>query len=88
MDLDSFVVANSIDKVHFMKIDTEGWELYILKGAKNLILRDRPIILMEYNETNMRQCNVEKKDIDRLLQEMGYEWKLISSEDVLCTPIQ
>ena len=87
IDLDSFVVANNIPKVHFMKLDTEGSELYILRGAKNMILRDHPIILMEYNEINMKQCNVTKKDVDDFLKELGYEWKLISSEDILCAPI-
>jgi FkbM family methyltransferase len=87
IDLDSFVAANHIDQVHFMKLDTEGWELHILKGAKNLIIRDRPIILMEYNETNMKQCGVIKKEVDDFLQSMGYDWRLISSEDILCSPI-
>jgi len=86
IDLDSFIVSNSIEKVDFMKLDTEGWELYILKGAKNLIMRDQPVILMEYNETNMKQCNVRKEEINDFLQTMGYEWELISSEDILCIP--
>jgi FkbM family methyltransferase len=88
IDLDSFVFNNHIEKVHFMKLDTEGWELYILKGAKNLIIRDRPIILMEYNETNMKQCDVLKEDIKNFLQAANYEWELISNEDILCTPIK
>lgn len=86
IDLDSFVIAKDIKKVHFMKIDTEGSELYILRGAQKMIMRDHPIILMEYNETNMKQCGVLKQDINAFLTAMGYEWKLISSEDILCTP--
>lgn len=87
IDLDSFVYDHDIKKIHFMKIDTEGSELYILRGAVKMILRDHPVILMEYNETNMKQCGVLRQDIDNFLQEMGYEWKLISSEDILCIPI-
>ncbi len=86
IDLDSFVTAHNITKVHFMKLDTEGAELYILRGAKKIIMRDHPIILMEYNEINMKQCCVLKQDIDQFLKEMGYAWKLISSEDILCIP--
>ncbi len=88
IDLDSFVAANNIDKVHFMKLDTEGWEFHILCGAKNLIIRDRPVILMEYNETNMQQCHTKKAEIDAFLRDMGYEWALISSEDILCLPVE
>lgn len=88
IDLDSFINANQIDKVHFMKLDTEGWELNILKGAKNMIIRDHPVILMEYNEINMRQCNISKEEIDEFLRSMGYEWTLVTSEDILCLPVQ
>ena len=86
ISLDSFIFDNDIKKVHFMKLDTEGSELNILRGAKNMILRDHPIILMEYNEINMQQCNIAKEDVDIFLQEMGYLWKFISNEDILCIP--
>lgn len=86
IDLDSFVDNHDIPKVHFMKLDTEGSELYILRGAQKMIMRDHPVILMEYNETNMKQCGVIKEDIDTFLKEMGYSWTLISSEDILCIP--
>lgn len=86
IDLDSFVGLHGIKKVHFMKLDTEGAELLILRGAKNMLLRDHPIIVMEYNETNMKQCGITKNDVDAFLMEMGYVWGFISSEDLLCTP--
>ena len=84
IDLDSFIPMQHIKKVHFMKLDTEGSELYILRGAQKIIMRDHPIILMEYCETNMKQCGVLRQDIDSFLRSMGYEWKLVSNEDILC----
>jgi len=87
IDLDSYVEHQNIKKVHFMKLDTEGSELYILRGAKKMIMRDHPIMIMEYNRTNMSQCNVTPEELDNLLNEMGYAWKLISSEDILCIPV-
>ncbi len=86
IDLDRFAFLHKIEKVDFIKIDVEGWEFYVLQGAKDLIERDHPIILMEYNETNMKQCGVSRSWIDGFLAELGYEWKLVSSEDVLCMP--
>lgn len=87
VDLDSFVDNQHIQRVHFMKLDTEGSEFRILRGAKKMIMRDHPIILMEYNEMNLNQCGASKQDIDNFLKEMGYVWKLVSSEDILCIPI-
>lgn len=86
IDLDHFVAMHEIEKVHFIKIDVEGWEFFVLQGARHLIEKNRPIILMEYNEINMKQCGVFKAWIDDFLTELGYEWQLISSEDILCIP--
>lgn len=33
--LDSFVANNNIQKINFIKIDTEGFDLNVLKGSKN-----------------------------------------------------
>lgn len=85
--LDEFIEEHGITRVDFMKLDTEGSEYYILRGAQKLIERDHPIILMEYNETNMRQCGVSKDDLDALLRTLGYSWQLVSTEDILCVPI-
>ena len=86
VDLDSFVKSQDIEHVDFIKIDTEGWELFILQGAEQLILRDRPILLMEHNDTNMKQCNSTRDDMENFLHKLNYEWDLVSSEDILCIP--
>ena len=36
-------------KVDFMKIDVDGYEFRVLKGAERTILRDRPPIYIEFN---------------------------------------
>jgi FkbM family methyltransferase len=84
--LDAFVEQHNIPRVHFMKLDTEGSEYYILRGAQRMLERDHPIIIMEYNETNMRQCGVNKEDLHALLYSLGYTWQLVSTEDILCIP--
>ncbi len=86
IDLDNFVAQQGIRRVDFMKLDTEGSELSILRGARKLLMRDHPIIVMEYNQTNMQQCGACKEELDDFLTELGYTWKLISSEDILCVP--
>jgi FkbM family methyltransferase len=43
--LDSLISANT--KVDFIKIDVEGGEFPVLKGAQNLIFRDKPYIIFE-----------------------------------------
>ena len=36
-------------KVHFVKIDTEGFDEFVITGLKKTIKKDKPIFLVEYN---------------------------------------
>lgn len=39
----------NITKVNFIKIDVEGYEWNVINGAKNIIERNKPIIVLEYS---------------------------------------
>jgi len=85
LELDIFISEKNISKVDFIKIDTEGWEFFVLQGGKKMLTRDRPVILMEFNPVNMRQCGIYRRQIVELLNDLNYEWELLF-EDIICTP--
>lgn len=45
--LDYFFEKNSINKVNLIKIDTDGHEFKVLKGARKTISKYRPLVLFE-----------------------------------------
>jgi len=47
--IDSYVEANGIDGVSFLKIDVEGHELAVLQGGRETFRRFRPTALLEVN---------------------------------------
>jgi len=52
--LDQFVEEYNIAEIDFLKIDTEGFELEALKGAKSLLESNKiGIIQFEFNEVNV-----------------------------------
>ncbi len=52
--IDEFVAKNNISKISLLKIDTEGNELNVLKGAQTCILNNLiNIIHFEFNEMNV-----------------------------------
>ena len=59
-------------KFQFIKIDTEGYELPIIKGAIKSIKKNNPIILLEVNK-NFNQ-------IKKILSRMGYQTYLYNTK--------
>jgi FkbM family methyltransferase len=47
--VDDFLANNNMVGVDFIKIDVEGFEIEVLRGARHTIFRDGPIIMLEYN---------------------------------------
>lgn len=47
--IDDYVKQNNFESIDLLKIDVDGIELDILKGASKIIKRDRPIIIVEVN---------------------------------------
>ena len=64
--LKDYIKKNNIEKIDFMKIDTEGYEFEILLGLENKIkLVD--IIMFEHHYDNMIKKNYTYNDIHELL---------------------
>jgi FkbM family methyltransferase len=61
------------NKVDFIKIDTEGSELYVLEGAIQLIKRDKPLINLETNGLSSKYFGYSETKIFDLLTYLGYE---------------
>jgi FkbM family methyltransferase len=88
VSLDDFVEARGIKQVDLIKIDTEGAEYHILRGATRLLRRCRPILVLEYFDVNMQQCGVDRGEFDALLRSLGYSWHKVGIDDILCVPVQ
>ena len=63
--IDTFAVLNDITQIDLLKIDTEGYELAVLKGAVQSILNTK-IILIELSNHDM-YFNYDKKEIEQFL---------------------
>lgn len=47
---DSYLREQGIERVDFVKIDVEAHEVYVLRGLREMLERDRPILTMEWND--------------------------------------
>jgi FkbM family methyltransferase len=53
--IDSLYSQSNIQSVALLKIDVEGHEGYVLKGAKNVITKHKPIIFLEISSKNLSE---------------------------------
>ncbi|MEQ1769932.1 MAG: FkbM family methyltransferase [Devosia sp.] len=57
--LDRYVADNKLDKLHFLKVDVEGFELKVMEGGDSVIRKFRPYIIMEMraeDDTDEQRC--------------------------------
>ena len=81
-----FQNIRSNKNIDFLKIDTEGWDYFVISGGMETILNLSPIILTEFEERNMKQAGVNPNEfIDLLENRLNYTC-LKLGEDLLCIP--
>lgn len=70
--LDAEWKALDCPQVSAIKIDVEGWEREVLAGAKELIASQRPPILIEWNQANLRAAGVAYFELLGITRTLGY----------------
>jgi len=78
--LDMCIPDEYKNNIALIKIDVEGHELNVLKGAKKVIEQSRPIILIEV-------FNHKLKQIKEWCDNNDYDIKSLRGEDYQLTPI-
>src|SRR5580704_1813642 len=73
--LDDWLARGKITDVDFIKLDVEGGELEVLKGAERMLSgRPRPVILAEVQDVRTLPWGYRAKEIVNHLSSRGYEW--------------
>jgi FkbM family methyltransferase len=64
---------NVVSQIKLLKIDTEGFDTIIIRGALNYIQAIKPVIYFEYNRDNMQAINEDGLATIRSLESLGYK---------------
>lgn len=70
--LEDFILDNNIDKIDFLKIDTEGYEIKVLQGLGNQF-KKVSVIMFEHHYHNMIIKNYKFSDINNLLKKNNFK---------------
>lgn len=82
----------NLSRVDYFKADVEGFELPVLIGAKETILRTKCMILVEVYDGMLEKQGFCRKDITDFMDSIGYSWRVAIGRwedercDLLCVP--
>ena len=72
--LDEFCDEHRIERVHFLKVDVEGFELSVFRGAERLLAERRiDFICFEISKDPLKGAGVQSRDVFRALEIHGYK---------------
>ncbi len=70
--LDAFCTTERIERIDFIKCDTEGHEYFVLAGGLNILKRDRPSIFCEIASSYLARYDLQPAILFDLLKTLGY----------------
>ncbi|MHC4619271.1 MAG: FkbM family methyltransferase [Planctomycetota bacterium] len=72
VSLDDFCKQNEIERLDFIKIDTDGHEFEVLKGAQKIIREFNPLIIFEIGMYVMEEREISFSDYLELFRSLNY----------------
>lgn len=79
--LDQFAFDQQIGEIALLKIDVEGYEPNVLRGAAKLLKEKRCRAgLIELCPANLRQCHTSVEELLELVGQLGYELRYLSED--------
>ncbi len=83
--LDDVLAELGVAKVDAVKIDVEGAEWHVLRGAEGMLSASRPIVMIELLEKSLRLQNSSAAEVLGLLRRHGY--RIYSFDDRTGRPV-
>lgn len=73
--LDDVLETNNLNskQLKLLKIDIEGFDTIVIRGAEKMILKNKPILYFEYNTTNMNAIKEDGLSTLLALEKYGYK---------------
>lgn len=70
--LDGFVERQGLSRVDLIKVDVEGFEMSVFRGARQTLRRFRPRLFVEVVDSHLRRHGSSSADLVAFLRDSGY----------------
>jgi hypothetical protein len=78
--LDEYTRRNDVGRIHLLKVDVEGYEYNVFKGAENILASQRPVLLFESEQQHLITNSFE--DIFDYLFQFEYDGYFFHGEKI------
>jgi len=75
--LDDLVSAGEVSTPTIMKIDVEGAELAVLKGARRVLAQFHPVLILELARHTLEAAGTTQREVVSYLEALGYRMEII-----------
>ena len=73
--LDRLVAEEGLERIDFIKMDVEGSELHVLRGAREVLRRFHPMLMVELEPVPLSRMGTDPQTVIAFLRSEGYELK-------------
>jgi hypothetical protein len=80
MQLDQYLLNGPVHRVDVLKLDVEGGELDVFRGATKLLTETRPIVICEVLDSATRAWGYDAREIISALRRYDFAWFEFNSD--------
>jgi FkbM family methyltransferase len=81
--IDLYTKENDIKDINLIKIDVEGFEYNVLKGAESTIRTFSPILFIELDDNNLKEQGASASDLVDFLTGLGYTIRIAATNKTI-----
>ena len=70
--VDTIVEREGLDRIDLIKLDVDGFEVAVLRGAKKTLARLKPRFVMELQEYTLRERGYSLEELVSIFRDLGY----------------
>jgi FkbM family methyltransferase len=70
--VDDFVFDRNLQRLDLLKIDVEGHEFQVLTGAREVLRKLRPTLVLEFSERQWANAGSQPEQVEEFLAQLGY----------------
>ncbi|MBP9111877.1 MAG: FkbM family methyltransferase [Polyangiaceae bacterium] len=72
-------VLSNVKNVHVIKMDVQGFEMNVLRGAKGVLEKHKPAILLELWPEGLERAGSSAREVLETLEKVGYTFREVES---------